>query len=141
MDKHTAKVSTTIDAPPAEVWAALTEPDLIKQYFFGADVDTDWEEGSPIRFSGEWEGKSYEDKGEVLEVEEEKHLAYFHWSPMSGKPDKPENYHRVAYDLEPAGGDATKVTITQEQRGPEGLEQSEKNWRTVLDGLKSVVEH
>ena len=38
-------------------------PEAIKQYMFGTNVVTDWREGSPITWKGEWQGKSYEDKG------------------------------------------------------------------------------
>ena len=49
--KPTIEVSTLVAAQPQEVWAALTTPEIIKTYFFGADVETDWREGSPIRFA------------------------------------------------------------------------------------------
>ena len=141
MEQQTATVSTSIDATPAEVWAALTKPELVKKYFFGSDLETDWEEGHPIRFSGDYKGKHYEDKGEVLKFEPEKRLSFTHWSSMSGKPDKPENCHRVEYELEPIS-EGTKVTIRQETKGGDkGRAESEKNWTTVLTGLKKVVEH
>ena len=60
---HVAKVSTVIDAPKEEVWEALTDPDSISQYMFGTKVNTDWQEGSPITWEGEWEGRQYQDKG------------------------------------------------------------------------------
>ena len=141
MQKLTAKASTTIDAPPSQVWAALTTPETIKRYFFGTDVDTDWEEGSPIRFSGDYQGKHYEDKGEILSIEPGKRLTYSHWSNISGTEDSPENYHRVTYELHPKG-DQTEVTIVQEgAENEKARAQSEKNWASVLDGLKNVVEH
>lgn len=48
---------TTINAPLEKVWKALTEPEIVKQYFFGTDLVTDWKVGSPIIFQGEWEGQ------------------------------------------------------------------------------------
>ena len=62
----TAEAAVDIEASPSEVWGSLTDPEAIKQYFLGADVETDWRVGSPITFRGEWQGKSYEDKGEIL---------------------------------------------------------------------------
>lgn len=70
MSGETVTVRKTIDAPASEVWSALITPETIKQYFFGSEVETDWEEGSPITFRGEYEGKHYEDKGEIRDVEE-----------------------------------------------------------------------
>ena len=56
------KTSIIINAPAAQVWKALTDPAIIKQYFFGTNVETDWKKGSPITWTGEWEGKTYQDK-------------------------------------------------------------------------------
>lgn len=50
-------VSIEIAAPAGEVWAALTLPGLIKRYMMGATLATDWQVGSPITWSGEWQGK------------------------------------------------------------------------------------
>src|SRR2546422_11510512 len=58
-----AKASTSIAAPAAKVWGALVNPQMIKQYIFGATVVSDWREGSPITRKGEWKGKPYEDQG------------------------------------------------------------------------------
>lgn len=135
-----ARVSATLPAPVAEVWLALTTPATIKEYFFGADVETDWQEGSAIKFRGEWQGKAYEDRGEIQDVEPGRRLVYTHWSALSGAPDRPENYDTVTYELEPIGEDATKLTILQDGAGDEQSKaESEKNWKTVLDGLKDVL--
>ena len=135
-----AKVSTTINAPLSKVWDALTKPELIKQYFFGTNTDTDWKVGSPITFTGEWEGKSYQDKGTILQVEPNKLIKYNYWSSMSGIEDKPENYVDITYTLSEENG-KTSLSITQENIPDEKMkEHSAENWRTVLDNLKEMVE-
>ena len=135
-----ARASTTIDAPAARVWDALTKPELIKQYLFGSDVVTDWKVGSPIYYRGEWQGRAYEDKGTVLEVQKNRRLVSTHWSPLSGVPDVPENYHTVAYELSERDG-RTDLTIIQDNNASEEERQhSAQNWQTVLAGLKKVVE-
>ncbi|MDR7521114.1 MAG: SRPBCC domain-containing protein, partial [Armatimonadota bacterium] len=66
MDKNLiARASIAINAFRAKVWEALVNPEAIKQYMFGTHVVTDWREGSPIRWKGEWQGKSYEDYGMI----------------------------------------------------------------------------
>ncbi len=136
----TARASTTIHAPASRVWEALTQPELIKQYFFGSDIVTDWKVGSPIYYRGEWQGRSYEDKGTVLEFEPNKRLVATHWSPLSGVPDIPENYHMVTYLLQEHDGN-TDVTILQDHNASEEEKQhSEQNWQMVLTGLKRLVE-
>src|SRR4029077_9803640 len=98
MKGHTAVAEIQIDAPPARVWSALTDPAEIQQYMFGSNVVTDWEPGSRIVWKGEHEGKSYEDHGEILELERDKRLVMTHFSPLNGEDDAPENYHTLAYE-------------------------------------------
>ena len=94
-----AEVSVSIRSPNAKVWEHLTRPELVKKYFFGTDIETDWKPGSPIYFRGTWEGRSYEDKGRILEFRPPGHLAYSYWSSFSGAPDRPENYQKITIDL------------------------------------------
>lgn len=138
--KFTAKATTTIQAPVSKVWQALVNPEIIKQYLFDTDVISDWKVGSRITYKGEWEGKPFEDKGEILAVEPEKELKSTHWSPLSGVPDSPENYHTVTYTLTDQG-DTSKVTITQDNNATEEEKaHSEKNWQMVLKGMKDLLE-
>lgn len=135
-----AKVSTVIHASTDKVWEALTNPDLIKQYLFGTEVLTDWKVGNPITYKGIWQGKTYKDKGKILEIENEKRIVSTYWSSMGGKPDKPENYNTVAYELTPEG-ENTKLTIIQNNIATETeREHSEKNWTIVLDSLKTLLQ-
>lgn len=137
---HIAKASMLINAPIAKVWDAITKPELIKQYLFNTDVVSDWKVGSPIAYRGEWEGKPFEDKGRILKIEPEKTLVSTHWSPLSGVPDSPENYHTITYDLAEKG-DKTEVTITQDHNAnQEEKEHSEQNWKAVLVGMKNLLE-
>ncbi len=141
MDKSfIAKATVTINAPKSKVWEALTTARILKQFFFGADIVTDWKVGSSIIYKGEWEGKPYEDKGMILKFELEKLLVTTHWSPLSGVPDAPENYHTVTYELSGKNG-GTKVTITQDNNASEEEKlQSDKFWKSLLDGLKTLME-
>lgn len=139
--KYTAKATTNINAPASKVWDALTNPELIRQYLFGTEVTTNWKVGSPITYKGEWEGKAYEDKGKILKFDPEKSLVSTHWSPLSGVPDVPENYHTVTYQLSEKDG-KTKVTIMQDNNATEDERaHSEQNWRAVLDGMKKLLEN
>jgi uncharacterized protein YndB with AHSA1/START domain len=135
-----AQVKTSINASINKVWDALTKPEIIKQYFFGTNTTTDWNVGSPIKFSGEWEGKTYEDKGTILAFEPRKLIKYNYWSSMSGIEDKPENYVIVTYELSGEDHNVT-LTVTQENIPDEKMkEHSIENWKKVLEGLKKVVE-
>lgn len=135
-----AEEEIRIKAPVSRVWAALTQPRLIKQYFFDTNVHTDWQPGHPIRFTGEWEGKSYEDKGTVLAYEEEKMLRYDYWSSRGDLEDKPENYVIITYEVFGTDHEVT-LRITQENIPGEDMKQhSIDNWKKVMNGLKEMVE-
>jgi len=138
-DKFSSASSMVIQASPAKVWEALTTPSMVKQWLFGTEVVTDWKKGSPIFYRGEWEGKPYEDKGVILEIEPEKKFLSTYWSKAFGE-DVPENYQNVGYILEPQDG-GTKLTITQDNIPNEKtMEHSKKNWDTVLESLKKLLE-
>jgi len=135
-----AKASIAINASRQAVWQALMSPDAIKEYMFGARVDSDWREGSPISWKGEWQGKSCEDKGTILQVRPERRLQYSHYSPLSGLPDTPEHYHTVTIELA-GNGTETEVMLAQDHNATEAARMhSEKNWKMMLDGLKKFVE-
>ncbi|MBI2042022.1 MAG: SRPBCC domain-containing protein [Candidatus Nealsonbacteria bacterium] len=135
-----AKSSISINISISKVWEALTEPEIIKQYMFGTNVVSDWKVGSSVVWRGEWQGKSYEDKGEILKIEEGRTLQYSHFSPLMGKPDVPENYHTITIELSSDGAQTT-ISLSQDNNATEeAREHSEKNWDIMLDGLKKLLE-
>ena len=139
-NKFTAEATSTINVPASKVWDALTKPELIKQYLFGTEVNTDWQVGSPITYMGVWEGKPYKDKGKILQIEPEKLLVSTFWSSLAGLPDIPENYKTVHYELSPESG-GTKLTITQDNNADRAeADHSAQNWNTVMDGMKKLLE-
>ncbi len=135
-----AKAEITINAPVDKVWDALVNPSVIKKYMFGTTVICDWKEGSKITWKGEWQGKSYEDKGQILSFSPKTKLQYSHFSPLSGLSDLPENYHTVTIDLMPVGNQ-TSITLMQDKNATEqAREHSEKNWTMMLTTLKRLLE-
>jgi uncharacterized protein YndB with AHSA1/START domain len=135
-----ATADIDIAATPDRVWRALTDPAQIKEYMMGAEVDTDWQVGSPIAWRGEFNGKRYEDRGEVVEFSPTRRLVVTHFSPLSGDEDRPENYHHVAYELTDVA-DGTHVALRQDgNASDEEAEHSARTWTMMLEGLKKVVE-
>lgn len=135
-----SKYQTRVNASSEKVWAALTKPELVKQYFFGTDLITNWSPGSKLIFKGEWQGQPYEDKGTVLEYEHNKSLTYNYLSNWSGKEDSPENYLIIRYDVETINENECVLTITQSNYDAEKAAHSEANWQALVDGLKKIVE-
>jgi uncharacterized protein YndB with AHSA1/START domain len=136
---HKIEYKTTINAPVEKVWDALTNPDIVKQYFFGTNLITNWETGSNIVFQGEWEGQKYEDKGQILEYTHLKKAAYTYLSSWSGKEDKPENYLWVCYEVAPTKN-GTELTISQTNYDEEKANHSMGNWASLMDGMRKLIE-
>jgi uncharacterized protein YndB with AHSA1/START domain len=135
-----ATAETDIAASPARVWSALTDPAEIKRYMFGSVVETDWQSGSIIVWKGEYQGRAYQDHGQVIEAEPERRLVVTHFSPLTGQDDVPENYHTLTYVLEPRDA-VTHVSLSQDNNASEEeMAHSRDNWAAMLAGLKHVVE-
>ena len=140
MTGRVATAEADIDAPRSKVWRALMDPDQIQKYMFGSRVETDWEPGSRITWTGEYEGKKYEDKGEILEVVPDRRLKVTHFGPLSGEEDAPENYHTLVYELTEDDG-KTHLSLSQDNNPTEeAAEHSRANWEKMLFALKEVVE-
>jgi len=73
MQENAAHVSEVhVGVPPERVWAALTDPELTRQYYFASAVESDWEAGSPFTYRGP-DGEPIVE-GEVLEAEPPRRL-------------------------------------------------------------------
>ncbi|MES1219395.1 MAG: SRPBCC family protein [Bacteroidota bacterium] len=135
-----AKATVKINTDKEKVWDALTNSEKIKQYFFGTNAISDWKKGSSLKFTGEWEGKTYEDKGTILDTEPGKLFRYTYWSSMGKLEDKPENYATVTYELVQTDNETT-LTVTQNNiANEESREHSEQNWNYILGEMKKLLE-
>ena len=149
MTGFVATAETDVRATPQQVWAALTEPGQIAAYMGGSRVETDWEVGGPITWSGEYDGHAYQDRGTVLAYDEPRLLSVTHYSPLSGQEDRPESYHTLVYTLTPADvtpgtpadGPTTHLALTQDGCTDEAqAQQFSQSWQQMLDGLTAHVE-
>jgi uncharacterized protein YndB with AHSA1/START domain len=135
-----ARATISINSPVQRVWDALTDPEAIQQYMFGTTVVSDWHEGSTIVWKGEWQGKSYEDKGKIIQFVPIQLIQYSHFSPLSGMQDVPENYHIVTVELF-TDGKKTRISLTQEHNTSEEERQhSQQNWEAMLENLQKYLE-
>ncbi len=128
------------DATKSKVWDALTKPELVKLWQYGSDLITNWEIGSAITFRAEWQGKIFEQWGQVLEVRPTEFLKYSLFAPRPDLEDKPENYFVMSYVLT-TENEQTKLDIIQEDNRPNAKQedpQGEEN--PILQLLKKVVE-
>lgn len=138
--KLIATTSTSIYSSPSSVWKALIDPEIVKQYMYGAEVYSDWQVGSQITYKGVWDGRPYEDKGTILEIIPERVLSYTYWSPLSGTDDFEDNYAHVTYHISEYD-DETTLTITQDNlETDEAVVAAEENWMKVVGNIKRILE-
>jgi uncharacterized protein YndB with AHSA1/START domain len=129
-----------IHAPRDKVWEAITRPEIVKRYFYNADLKADWRKGGEVVYGGVYEGTAYEDRATILEYEEGFEIVM----------DFKEKYGTVSFNLrdmnEPAlfnlvGGPETEVIVTQEgNRNENERQQSEHSWSEVLHKMKKLLE-
>lgn len=135
MNGYIAVVSTIIHHPIERVWNALIDPEEIQRYMMGARVNTDWKEGSPITWSGEWEGHRYVDNGTVLVVREPDLLKYTHTSSSSNDPTE----HTVIIELKEVAG-TTHMRLSQDGNKTEAQrDAAQEKWGSMLDQLKVML--
>lgn len=135
----TATTALDLPAPPAKVWDALTNPAMIKQYMFGAELSGDWRQGGTVIYRGEWDGTPFEDRGDIVEIDPPRLLKVNYYSAMTGQPDTPENRQLITYALQPAGN-GTRLTVSQSNNPTqEAATAAEGNWAMTLDTLKTLL--
>lgn len=136
-----SKSSIHINAPSSEIWEALVNLEIAKKYFFGAEIVTDWKEGSPIKFKGEFKGNKYEEKGVLLNVNPNSILQYSHWSHFDGLADEPHNYRTWTFEI--IEDNSTNLLSISEDNIPTEKQKnrSDEFWEEVLIKIKSLVEN
>ena len=136
-ENHVARATVEIPASAGTVWDTLVDPDAT--WMLGARVTSAYVVGVPITFDGEWEGKPFQDHGEILEVDRPRRLRYTHYSPLSGQPDVPESYHHLTFTFEERDG-STAVTLEQDGNGSaEEVAHATALWEQVLGALRDAV--
>ncbi len=128
-----------INATLQKVWNALTQKEAVKAWQFGSDLTTDWQIGSEIKFSTEWQGVTYLQWGKILEIQQDKLIKYSLFAPRPDLEDKPENYFEMKYVLTPFNNQ-TKLEIIQENRPGAVQEEPQGEENPILATLKKYAE-
>ena len=136
---------TYIRSTPEKVWAALTDPQTVRKFWFGMNVACDFRPGSPWSLS--FEDGRVADTGEILEAEPPRRLV-IRWRNEFRPELKAEGYSRCTMSIETAeyypgmGGTAVKLTIQHEIEGTGGkfIEAVSGGWPKVISNLKSYLE-
>ena len=127
-----------IRATPEKVWKALTDPNVIRVYWFGVSIDCAWEKGAPWKISFP-DGK-VADAGEIQEIEPGRRIV-IQWQNMWNEEMKAEGPSRCTIDLTPVE-DAVKLTIAHVIDRPDSkfIAALSVGWPYTLSNLKSLLE-
>lgn len=141
MDKN-LKITTSIDLNTSveKVWNALTDKEMIKQYFWGTETITDWKEGSPISYTGIWDGATYEDKGFILKIEKDKIFKHTYWSSFWGTEYNTDDFSVITYELIDNSHQTTLIITQEGFKDKQSCDHSIENWKGVLNNIKNMLE-
>jgi len=136
MSKPEFVYTTYIETTPEKPWQTLTDGDFTERYWFGHRVASNWEIGSPYKFTRQGADRI---EGKVLAFDPPKRLSYT-WDPCSPEA-KRERTSRVTFDLEPRGK-VVKLTVTHDnlEEGGKTFRDISGGWPMVLASLKSLLE-
>jgi uncharacterized protein YndB with AHSA1/START domain len=129
---------TYIRTTPAKLWEALTDPQFMKQYWFGVSVESAWKKGAPWKLIYP-DGRT-SDSGEILESDPPRRMV-IRWQNEWNPEFNAEGPSRCTMELEPTGK-AVKLTITHEVERSESkfIASVTTGWPLVLSNLKSLLE-
>jgi uncharacterized protein YndB with AHSA1/START domain len=129
---------TIIRTTPAKLWEALTEPQFMRQYWFGVTAESAWKKGAPWKLV--YPDGQITDTGEILEIDPPRRLV-IHWQHTLKPELKAEGPARCTIELEPMGK-AVKLTITHESEQPDSklIAAVSGGWPLILSNLKSLLE-
>jgi uncharacterized protein YndB with AHSA1/START domain len=138
-DKPSNVFVTYIVTTPEKLWAALTQGEITRQYFFGRRMQSDWKPGSPWKLLME-DGK-IDCMGDVLECDPPRRLA-ISWRVEWHEEMRKLPPGKVTYQIDQLG-DMVRLTISEfhhpslDQKYVEG---GRKGWPLITSGLKSLLE-
>ena len=129
---------TYIKTNADELWKALTDPERMKQYWFGAHAVSEWTAGSAWTMYAET-GQIY-DAGEIIESTPPKRLV-IKWQNEWRPELKAEGYSRCTFEIA-SEGSSTKLTVTHaiDKIPSQFIAAVSVGWPKTLSNLKSLLE-
>ena len=119
-----------------KLWSALTDSKIIKNYWFGLRLVSDWKVGSRWEFFSD---DMLMDSGKILESNPQKRLVRS-WQ-NEWKPElKKEGVSRCVYEIEPFGK-CVKLTVTHsiDRSNSKFIEAVSQGWPMCISNLKSLL--
>jgi uncharacterized protein YndB with AHSA1/START domain len=129
-----------IKASPERVWEAITKPEQIARYFYGALFD-----GPPVA-GGRWRAWTLDhsqllNDGEIYEVDPPRRFVHG-WKALYDPEMAVEEESRITWEIEPQEGGYSKLTVVHDrlEASPKTAAGVAGGWMMILSGLKTLVE-
>lgn len=137
-DKSTFVYVTYIRTTPTKLWSALTDPEFMRQYWFGMHCESTFTTGSPWKLVSDT-GQVY-DAGEIVEALPLRRLV-IRWHHQQRLELKAEGASLCTMELE-AIGTTVKLSVTHgmERGASKLIEAVSGGWPKILSNLKSLLE-
>lgn len=138
MPKSTFVYVTYIRTTPEKLWAALTDGEFMKQYWFGNHCESQWTPGSS------WKNVSGDgqvlDTGEIVEADPPRRLV-IRWQNQFKPELKAEGASQCTMEIEPTGT-AVKLSVTHtiDRDASKLISAVSGGWPKVISNLKSLLE-
>ena len=138
MARSTFVYVTYIRTAPEKLWSALTDPEVMKEYWFGCRCESEWTAGSPWKLV--YADGSIADSGEIVEAEPPRRLV-IRWQNQLKPELRAEGQSHCTMELEPIGS-AVKLSITHtiEREHSKLIVAVSGGWPKIVSNLKSLLE-
>jgi uncharacterized protein YndB with AHSA1/START domain len=141
-----------IKATPEAIWNAITTAEWTQRYGYGGRVEYDLRPGGVYRAHAaeamlEHGAPDVIIEGDVVEVDAPRRLVQT-WNALFDPQIAAEDTTRLRFEIEPAEGDVTKLTLTHELEGAPltaaivggTIPGTGGGWSFVLSDLKTLLE-
>lgn len=120
------------------LWAALTVPEMVPQYWLGFRINADWKVGGAWKLCSP-DGRTT-DAGEIIEYEPSKRVA-LRWRHQSNPELRDEGDASCTIEIEAASA-GVKLTVTHsmERENSKLIAAVRGAWPQILSNLKSLLE-
>jgi DNA-binding transcriptional ArsR family regulator/uncharacterized protein YndB with AHSA1/START domain len=131
--------SVLIRATPDRIWRAITDGVETERYYYNTRVDSDWSKGGRVVYA--YADGTVAADGEVVDIDPGRFVTMtFHarWSPEI----EAEGPVRMTWQIDPAGPEVSKLTVTTSGMREGGVVQGEFVGGIVyiMSGLKTYLE-
>jgi uncharacterized protein YndB with AHSA1/START domain len=127
-----------IRTTPERLWSALTDPEMMRQYWFGMRCESAFTQGSSWKLISS-EGILF-DAGEIVEADPPRRLV-IRWEHQNKPELKAEGPSLCTMDIEPEGGTVKlSITHTIEREKSVLITAVLGGWPKVVSNLKTLLE-